>query len=57
MKKKGKTMSLFSKEAIRRLQKDGFTGRLFVEWKDGMINDLELKTSFMFQRQEKEILC
>lgn len=57
MKRKSKTLSLFSKDAIRKLRNEGFTGKLFVEWDNGVINDLELKTSFMFQRREREFFC
>jgi hypothetical protein len=38
-------LTLFSKEAIEKLRKDRFSGRLFVCWENGIINDFNLKTN------------
>jgi hypothetical protein len=45
---KNKALSLFSKEAVRKLRKDKFNGSLLVRWENGMIKDLNLKTNFRF---------
>ena len=54
---KDKPRSLFSREALRKLRKDGFTGKLFVEWDNGVINDMELKTNIAFRKHEIEGFC
>lgn len=54
---KDKPRSLFSREALRKLRKDGFTGKLFVEWDNGVINDMDLKTSISFREQDFECFC
>lgn len=48
VKKRQKALSLFSKEAIRKLRKENFNGRLIVCWENGMIKDFNLKTNFRF---------
>ena len=47
-KNRQKALSLFSKEAIRKLKKDKFNGSLSVRWENGAIKDLNLKTNFRF---------
>ncbi len=37
-----KTLTLFSKEAVEKFRKDRFSGKLLVNWENGVINDLEL---------------
>jgi hypothetical protein len=37
-----KTLTLFSKEAVEKLRKDRFSGKLLVNWENGVINDFEL---------------
>ena len=45
---KSKTKSLFSKDALDKLRRDRFTGMLMVQWDNGVIKDLNLKTSFRY---------
>ncbi len=42
MKIMKKTLTLFSKEAVEKLRKDRFSGKLQVNWENGVINDFEL---------------
>lgn len=51
-------LTLFSKEALEKLRKDKFTGRLLVSWDNGIINDFNLKTSLRFfvrNRREEDM--
>lgn len=36
--------SLFSKEAVRQLRRNRFTGMLLVNWENGIIDDMVLET-------------
>ncbi|MFH0929096.1 MAG: hypothetical protein V1818_01920 [Candidatus Aenigmatarchaeota archaeon] len=47
-KNRQKALSLFSKEAMKRLRKDKFNGRLIVLWENGMVKDFNLRTNFRF---------
>lgn len=49
-----KALSLFSREAVIRLRKEKFNGRLDVVWENGTIKDFNLKTSFRFYTGNKE---
>jgi|WetSurMetagenome_2_1015567.scaffolds.fasta_scaffold748275_1 hypothetical protein len=39
--------SLFSREAVRELRKDRFSGNLMVRWENGVINDIEIDRDFL----------
>ena len=38
--------SLFSREAVRELRKDRFSGKLSVRWENGVINDIVIDRDF-----------
>jgi hypothetical protein len=48
MKKRKQAMSLFSKEALDKLKKDRFSGRLLVFWDNGVIKDFNLKMNLRY---------
>jgi len=50
-------LTFFSKEALESLKKNKFNGTLVVHWKNGIINDFNLKTAIRFfirNRREEE---
>jgi hypothetical protein len=51
--------SLFSRDAIKKLRRDRFTGMLLVNWDNGMIDDLVLEThnEFDIRRLEDRMTC
>jgi hypothetical protein len=51
--------SLFSRDAIKKLRRDRFTGMLLVNWENGMIDDLVLETGneFDIRRLEDRMTC
>jgi hypothetical protein len=38
--------SLFSKDAVKELRKDRFSGNLMVRWENGVIDDIQLERDF-----------
>jgi hypothetical protein len=43
-----RAMTLFSKEAMKKLVENRFSGEIMVRWENGVINDLDLSTSKCF---------
>ena len=45
-KKAKKVLSLFDKNAVRKIRKERFNGSISVMWENGMIKDLKFEESF-----------
>ncbi|MFH1473418.1 MAG: hypothetical protein ABIE55_00855 [Candidatus Aenigmatarchaeota archaeon] len=52
--KRKKVNSLFSKEALDKLKRDRFNGKLMVFWENGMIKDMNLRTNFRYSYEKDD---
>ena len=53
-KKDKRVLSLFDKEAVRKIKKNKFSGRLMVLWENGIIKDMTLNARVGFWQGRRE---
>ncbi len=49
-----KALTLFSTEALERLRKAMFNGSLWARWKNGTIEEFDIKTKISFGRRNRD---
>ncbi|MFH1364237.1 MAG: hypothetical protein ABIH52_01145 [Candidatus Aenigmatarchaeota archaeon] len=54
MNKKKTVFSVLNKRTLEKLKKGKFTGRLVIEWKEGMITDFDLSTRIRIVKRDKK---
>jgi len=54
MNKKKVILSLLTKRALEKIRKRKFTGRLVIEWKEGMITNFDFSTRIQISKTDKK---